>query len=60
MTIDVMKHHDQKQFGEGRIYSAYTSTALFITEGSQGSHLYVPNSLLIIHICFSPLPSLRL
>ena len=32
----VMKHHDQKQVGEERVYSVYTSTAQFIIEGSQG------------------------
>jgi hypothetical protein len=29
------KHHNQKQVGEERVYSAYTSTLLFIIEGSQ-------------------------
>ena len=33
--IAVRKHYDQKQAGEESVYSAYTSTALFITEGSQ-------------------------
>jgi hypothetical protein len=28
-------HHDQKRVGEERIYSTYTSTSQFITEGSQ-------------------------
>ena len=32
--IAVMEHHDQKQAGEERVYSAYTSTLLFITKGS--------------------------
>jgi hypothetical protein len=31
----MIKHHDQKQLGEERVYLAYTSTALFIMEGSQ-------------------------
>ena len=35
VTIGVMKHHDQKQLGEERFYSAGTSTSQFITEGSQ-------------------------
>ena len=35
VTIAVMKHCDQKQVGEESVYLAYTSTALFITEGSQ-------------------------
>ena len=30
-----MKHHDQKQVGEERVYLAYASTLEFITEGSQ-------------------------
>jgi hypothetical protein len=30
-----MEHHDPKQRGEGRVYLAYISTSLFITEGSQ-------------------------
>ena len=29
----------KKQFGEERVYSAYTSTLLFITKGSQGRNL---------------------
>jgi hypothetical protein len=29
------KHHDQETVGEERVYSAYTSTLLFITKGSQ-------------------------
>ena len=35
VTTAVMKHHDQKQLREERIYLAYSSTSLFITEGSQ-------------------------
>jgi hypothetical protein len=30
-----MKHHDQKQVGEERVYLAYTATLLFITKGIQ-------------------------
>ena len=30
-----MKHHDQKQIGEEKVYLAYTSTSLFIIKGSQ-------------------------
>ena len=38
VSIAVMKHHGQKkQVGEERVFMAYTSTALFIIEGSQGS-----------------------
>jgi hypothetical protein len=33
--VAVIKHHDQKQLGEGEIYLAYASTSLFITEGKQ-------------------------
>jgi hypothetical protein len=29
------KHHEQKQVGEERVYSAYTSILMFITKGSQ-------------------------
>jgi hypothetical protein len=29
------KHHDQEAVGEERVYSAYISTLLFITERSQ-------------------------
>jgi hypothetical protein len=31
----VMKHHDQKQLGEGRVYLAYTSIPQFIIKGNQ-------------------------
>ena len=34
-SIAVIKHQDQKQLGEERVYLAYTSTLKFITEGSQ-------------------------
>jgi hypothetical protein len=34
-----MKHHDQKQVKEERVYLAYTPTSLFIMEGSQGRNL---------------------
>jgi hypothetical protein len=30
-----MKHHDQKQVGEERVYPAYGSRSLFIIKGSQ-------------------------
>ena len=35
----VMKHHDQKQLQEGRFYSAWASTSLFIIERSQDKTL---------------------
>ena len=35
ISTKIMKHHDQNQVVEERVYLAYTSTALFITEGSQ-------------------------
>lgn len=35
VTLAVMKHCNQKQLGEQRIYSAYTSTSGSTTEGSQ-------------------------
>jgi hypothetical protein len=35
VTIPRMKHLDQKQVGKERVYSAYTSTLLTITEGSE-------------------------
>jgi hypothetical protein len=35
VPIAVMKHNDRKQVGEKRVYLAYTSTLLFIIEGSQ-------------------------
>jgi hypothetical protein len=35
VTIAMMKHHDQKQLGEEKVYLAYTSTLLSIIEGSQ-------------------------
>ena len=35
----MMKHHDQKQHGEERVYLAYASTSLFIIEGSQDRNL---------------------
>jgi hypothetical protein len=34
----MMNYHDQKQLGERRFYSAYTSAAEFITEESQDRH----------------------
>jgi hypothetical protein len=36
-----MKHHDQSQFGEQRVYLAYTSTLLFIIKENQGRNLEV-------------------
>jgi hypothetical protein len=39
MIVAMRKHHDQKQDGEERIYFAYISTSLFITEGSQDRNL---------------------
>ena len=36
---DGMKHHDQKQVGEERVYLAYASTLEFITKGSQDRNL---------------------
>jgi hypothetical protein len=33
-----MKHHDQTQLGDQRVYLAYTSTSLFIIERSQDRH----------------------
>lgn len=35
VTVAVLKHRGQKQLGEERIYSVYTSTSLFIIKGSQ-------------------------
>ena len=35
VTVAVMKHHEQKQLGKGRVYLAYASTSLFIIGGSQ-------------------------
>jgi hypothetical protein len=32
----MMKHHDQKQVKEERVYLTYSSTSLLIIEGSQG------------------------
>jgi hypothetical protein len=34
-TVAALKHHDQKQAGERRVYLAYTSTLSSIIEGSQ-------------------------
>jgi hypothetical protein len=34
VSFAVMKHHDQKPVAKQRVYLAYTSTSLFITEGS--------------------------
>ena len=36
----VMKHHDQKQLGEERVYWAFTSTTLFIEEVRTGTHMW--------------------
>ena len=36
VTFAVMRHHDQKKVGEGRIYLAYASISLFITERMSG------------------------
>jgi hypothetical protein len=38
VPIAVMKHHEKKQVGEERVYSAYISTSEFIIEGSPGSN----------------------
>jgi hypothetical protein len=35
VTIAVMKHHDQNQVGEEKVYSIYTSTSQLIIKGSQ-------------------------
>lgn len=35
VTIAVMKHHDQKQSGEERVYLTYTPTLLSIIKGIQ-------------------------
>lgn len=35
LTLAVMRHRDQNQIEEERVYLAYTSTVLFITGGSQ-------------------------
>ena len=35
-----MKHHNQKQVGEERVYLAYTSILLFSPEGSQDRKSY--------------------
>ena len=35
VPVAVMKHHDQKQTGEARVYLAYTSTSQSITERNQ-------------------------
>jgi hypothetical protein len=35
VTIAVIIHHDHKQVKQERIFLAYASTSLFITEGSQ-------------------------
>ena len=32
MFLFLQRHHDKKQVGEERVYSAYTSTLLFITK----------------------------
>lgn len=34
VTIALIKPHDYKQLGEERVYLAYASISLFITEGS--------------------------
>jgi hypothetical protein len=39
VTVAVMKHHEQKQLGKGRVYLAYALTSLFTTEGSQDRNL---------------------
>ena len=39
ITIAVMKHHNQRQLGEERVYLAYTSISLFILkEVRTGTH----------------------
>jgi hypothetical protein len=35
VTLAVNKYHDHKQLWEERAYLVFTSTSLFITEGSQ-------------------------
>lgn len=35
VSVLAMKHHNQKQAGEEKVYLAYMSALLFITEGKQ-------------------------
>lgn len=35
VTLAVMRHHDQNQIGEDRVYLTLTSTLLFITGGAR-------------------------
>ena len=37
VCITLKKHHDHKASWEERVYLAYTSTSLFITDGNQDS-----------------------
>lgn len=39
VSVAVMKHNDQQQAVEERVYLAYASEPLFITEGNQGRNL---------------------
>jgi hypothetical protein len=38
VSVAVMKHNDQQQAVEERVYLAYTSTSYSITKGSQGKN----------------------
>jgi hypothetical protein len=65
LTIATVKHHDQKQVGEERVYLAYTSTSLQSTEGSQdrnsdkqGRNLQRPWKSLANCLAFHGFPSL--
>lgn len=37
VSVAMIKHHDQRQLGDERVYFTYTSIK-FITEGNQGKH----------------------
>lgn len=40
VTIAVMKYHDQRQLGEGRVYSIHSSTAQFIINSNEGRNIF--------------------
>jgi hypothetical protein len=41
LLMVVLKHHDQKQLGGGRVYFAYTSRSYSVLEGSLGRSLEI-------------------
>lgn len=51
-----MKHFEQKQLGEERIYFAYSSKSQFIINGSLGRNLEAGTDAEVIEECYCLIP----